>query len=46
LLRLLELQALLKADFSNKFSLEAMADTTVKVYRKAIINNKKLAKEG
>jgi glycosyltransferase involved in cell wall biosynthesis len=27
-------------DFSNKFSLEAMADNTVKVYRKAIIHKK------
>jgi len=27
-------------DFSNKFSLDAMAETTVKVYRKAIIHKK------
>ena len=28
-------------DFANKFSLEVMAETTVKVYRKAIIHKKR-----
>ncbi|WP_291634077.1 glycosyltransferase [Clostridium sp.] len=32
-------------DFSNKFSLDAMADTTVKVYRKAIIHKKNKSNE-
>jgi len=27
-------------DFSNKFSLEAMAETTVEVYQKAIVHKK------